>query len=51
MLVEDLARWKARLCHKVTNYQSALKSLLEDNDVIRRDTFQIFMYVLNRWFI
>lgn len=43
MLVEDLARWKARLCHKVTNYQSALKSLLEDNDVIRRDTFQIFI--------
>lgn len=43
-LVEDLARWKAGLCQKVAKYQKALKSLLEDNDLFRRDAFQTFMY-------
>lgn len=43
MLVEDLARWKAGLCQKVSDYQNALQLLMKDRDVVRQDVFNTFM--------
>ncbi|XKL62852.1 hypothetical protein PGB90_002685 [Kerria lacca] len=43
ILVENLAKCKAKLCQKVSECENVLRHLLEDNDKLRQNVFKTFV--------